>query len=985
MATYIDLDRTCTQSCILAYDAASKLTDQSFAKPPEYYEWKRGADYTIGGHFGGSVQVVTNFVTTGSIPVPAPFGIPWEWYINADVTVDNGFGTVVTQTLVLKSGSVPAIVGYVPFVEESQAISGTVSFSYPTRIFYDIDEGVAGTQYVWPPRTKYTQYERSRVGQTATVSITLNGQTVTASGVIASAVGSDYNFTFDAKAFANGASASVENFILSAPQINSILIPSYSYILARDASQFASQDSTINLHTTGADDAFGDPVETYAQLTSDVFLERNINFKGWLNAWSGAMNNEKAVNVYGCEAFPLYSPFTADYDFPYNGYKYGFNAELKLGGSFLNDSLNNDTMPISNIYAELVDPYPLFADPGNSIRMPFRGWHFNGASIYHQKEITLPGSGTSRVYAYPNCENFSAYRFLDVTANSNTASNITSTLDVRYGQLSNTAILQTDITFSPAGNTSRVDLCFADQLHSTYPFPDISYQNNPYPRANPIDTVNQANYKKVNDDLYGISLVGALSLTGNINVSSIKLIRDDNSALCNFIAPNYGDSVDGYTVLPEVYTAGATVPDNVTVFYTGRRFWQHNTQGKEEEEFDVLFINDQSSIVTSGTGISNLCDRIEATNYLGDKIHPGWTANPSTPISNASYLEHGYLNSIDGYSTWLMGGGMEYADGNQRFGFNRDLSQETNDYDVLAQTIFDELNHDFIPDYPDPFKLEAPGETDLKLYSFQSWRGQFHGIVQYQQNGLTVTTKTSPSMVFGPNATTDILGTYFTGANYNKLTSWIVGVGATETSVISDLLGSSTERVSFYYVLVGQYVISAAMSGFYQHMIGTLTGNTVELITTDTTDFSTFENLSTNITNAAEPAISWKSPTNQNELAIVIRNISNNNIEYYTLNDFVTGVASMPTVLGSGKTPAIAINGNGSQLIVFRTSSSNIQRVILDAYGNITTAASNVITGNVEESGLGCYWREDVPYIVYDHTSNGITVVKSDDYGETFS
>ena len=985
MATYIDLDRTSTQSCILAYDAAAKLTDQSYARPPEYYEWERGVDYTIGGHFGGSVQVVTSFVTTGSAPVPSPDGTPWYWYINADVTVDNGFGTIVTQTLVLKSGSVPYGTGYVPFVQETQAISGNVSFSYATRIFYDIDEGVPGIQYIWPPRTKYTQYERTRIGQTATVSITLNGQTVTASGPITSAVGSLYNFTFDGRAYANGASASVENFILSAPLINSLQIPSYNYLFVRDANQFVSQDTTINLKTTGADDAFGDPVDTYADLNSNVYLERNINFKGWLNAWSGAMNNQKAVNVYGCEAFPLYSPFTGNYDFSYNGYKYSFNAELKLGGSFLNDSLNNDTMPISNIYAELVDPYPIFSDTGNSIRMPFRGWHFNGASIYHQKEITLPGSGKVRNYSYPNCENFSAYRFLEVTANSTTASSENSTLDVRYGLLSSTAILQTDLTFTPAGNTERVDLCFADQLHSSYPFPDISYQNNPYPRANPIDTVNQANYKKVNDDMYGISLVGFINLTGNINVSSIKLVRDDNTAKCNFIAPNYGDSAGGYTVLPEVYTTGATVPDNITVFYTGRRFWQHNTQGKEEEEFDVLFINDQSTITTSGTGISNLCDRIEATNYLGDKIHPGWVANPSTPISNPSYIENGYLNSINGYSTWLMGGGMEYCDGIQRFGFDRDLSQETNDYDVKAQTIFDELNHDFIPDYFDPFKIEAPGETDLKLYSFQSWRGQFHGIVQYQQNGLTVFTKTSPGLAFGPNGTTDTLGTYFTGPNYNKLNDWIVGVGSTQSTTIGDLLGSSTRRVSFYFVPVGQYIISADMSGFYQHMIGTLSGSTVELITTDTTDFSSFINLSTNITNAAEPAISWKSPTNQNELAIVVRNTTSNNIQYYTLNDFVNGVASMPTILGTGSSPAIAINGNGTQLVVFRTSSSNIQRVILDAQGNITTAASNVVVGNVENSGLGCYWREDVPYIVYDHTSNGITVVKSDNYGQTFS
>jgi hypothetical protein len=984
MATYIDLDRTCTQSCILAYDAAAKLTDLSYAKPPEYYEWKRGADYTISGHFGGSIQVVTNFVTTGSAPVPSPDGTPWYWYINADVTVDNGFGTVVTQTVVLNSGSIPYGTGYVPFVEESQAISGTVSFSYPTRIFYDIDENVPGTEYLWPPRTKYTQYERTRVGQTATVSITLNGQTVTASGAITSAVGSDYNFVFDGEAFANGASAQVENFILSAPQINSILIPSYSYIYARDASQFVSQDTTINLHTTGADDAFGAALNTYAILNSDVKLERKMNFKGWVNAWSYTMDTDKNINIYGLTAFPEVFSFTGDYDVSYVGTQRQFNATLGLGPSVIGDSTNTNTMPVSNIYCELSDTAPIFQELG-SPRMPFRGWSFNGASIYNQKEITLPGSGTSRTYAYPNCQNFSAYRFLDINANSNTASPILSTLTVRYGQLSNTDILQTDLTFQPAGNIARVDLCFADQLHDTYPFPDISYQDNPYPRANPIDPVFESLYKKVNDDMYGISLVGSLNLSGNINVSSIKLIRDDNTAKCNFIAPNYDYSEGlGYQQLPEVYTGGLIPDTNISVTYYGRRFWQHNTQGKEEEEFDVMFINNQSSVTISSTGISNLCDRIEATNYLGDKIHPGWTANPSTPFNNASYLQNGYLNSTTGYSTWLMGGGMEYIAGNQRFGFDRDLSEETNDYDIKAQTIFDELNHDFIPDYPDPFGLEAPGETDLKLYSFQCWRGQFHGLVQKQVAGQLVETKLASSGSFGPNANTDSIGTYFTGFPGNRQLGWKVSTGGTETTGLP-IIGSNTRRVSFYYVLVGQYIISASMSGFYQHMIGTLTGNNVQLISTTTPDFSTFDYLNTDIDDAAEPAISWISPTNQNELAIVVRNINNNDIEYYTLNDFVNGVASMPTVLGTGTTPAIAINGIGTQLIVFRTSSSNIQRVIIDSAGNITTAASNVVTGNVADSGLGCYWLDDVPYLVYDHTTNGITVVKSDNYGVSFS
>ena len=93
----------------------------------------------------------------------------------------------------------------------------------------------------------------------------------------------------------------------------------------------------------------------------------------------------------------------------------------------------------------------------------------------------------------------------------------------------------------------------------------------------------------------------------------------------------------------------------------------------------------------------------------------------------------------------------------------------------------------------------------------------------------------------------------------------------------------------------------------------------------------------------------------------------------------------MGSIIGSGSTPAIAINGNGTQIIVWRTSGANVRRIIFDSAGNISTVASNVITGNVEDNGLAVYWLDDQVFLVYNHTVNGLTVVKSDDYGQTFS
>jgi hypothetical protein len=95
----------------------------------------------------------------------------------------------------------------------------------------------------------------------------------------------------------------------------------------------------------------------------------------------------------------------------------------------------------------------------------------------------------------------------------------------------------------------------------------------------------------------------------------------------------------------------------------------------------------------------------------------------------------------------------------------------------------------------------------------------------------------------------------------------------------------------------------------------------------------------------------------------------------------------MSTVLGVGVTPALAINNNGYELHFFRTTDSggSIKRVGIDNAGNIVQASSIVVTGNVTTDGLAAYWYDDVCYLVYNDATNGITVVRSDDYGVSFS
>jgi hypothetical protein len=333
-----------------------------------------------------------------------------------------------------------------------------------------------------------------------------------------------------------------------------------------------------------------------------------------------------------------------------------------------------------------------------------------------------------------------------------------------------------------------------------------------------------------------------------------------------------------------------------------------------------------------------------------------------------------------------MGFGMEYIAGSQKFAFDRDLSEEANDYDVLAQTIFDELNCDFIPDYYDPFGLEAPGETTLNLYGFNCQRAPVHGLVQLQQLGQTVFVQDA-GLVNRGSSVTDVNGRYQTATPFMQaqtVNDVFCGIATTTTTAIT----AKRNRIAFYFPAIPttSTIKSADISGFYQHLIGTVNSNIVNLIFTTTPDFSVFDYISTNINDANNVAVRWQPLTNQNEIILAVEN-SAGSILRYACNDLKNGVCTLSLTLGTGTTPALAINNQSLEMYFFRTSDSggSIKRVAVDNTGTVCIASSIVITGNVTNDGLAAYWYDDICYLVYNHATNGITVVKSEDNGFTFS
>jgi hypothetical protein len=975
MPTYKDLDRTSTQSCLIAYDIYGKLWDGSYAKPPETYEFERYADFTIGGHFGCSVTITSQLFTTGSAQIPPP-GIDWTWQLRAIVTVDNGHGVTNTQTLVLLSGteSNPNDPLYSPSTIQGISVAGTFSFSVGSEILYDITESQPGGAYLHPPYTVLNQYERSLVGSTATCSVTLNGQTVTATGVVSSSQTTGYNFQSYIQAVSIGSLGGVEQAILSTPTINSIAIPNLGYTFIRDAGQFVESTSVIKAYTTGADDAFGNQKFTSAEINADITLDRNIKNKGWVNAYNNTYPNSLNVNLLNFDGGTRTVTFTGSYDETETFKKYSFSSTLILVPSTLTDTVNFDDIPAGNFKNTLTSASLIAnGDYQYNTRVPFRGWSYAGASLYHTKELTLSGSGNTYSFNDPNRVNFSGYRYLRVNAQSATASPESAYLWISYGN-AGTYVMSAPMTIPVVASNQNKDLCFAYDLHVS-PTDDIVTQDNPYPRANPNSSYDWGSQKLINKDLYGIGQVGEVRLDGNVTVNSFKLYRDDNTAKADFIAP-ISQSGLGFT---QVFTGTASTT------YNGRRFWSQDVQGRNDEEYDLLQVIDGGTTYVPQT-IAGFVDNItNLTGYQGGRVHLGWTANSSTPNDSSANLRDGYLNE-DGYMSWLMGFGMEYVAGNQKFAFDRDLSQEANDYDIFAQTIFDELNCDFIPDYPDPFGIETPGETALILYGFNCQRGPVHGLVQLQQLGQTVFVQDA-GLINRGSSVTDVNGRYQTATPFmqaQNVNDVFCGIATTTTTAIT----AKRNRVAFYFPAVptSSQIKSADISGLYQHLIGTVNSNIVTLILTETYDFSVFEYLSTNITDAANVAVAWKPLTNENQIMLVVETTSGD-IKLYINNNLGTGDCTLSTVLGTGVTPAIAINNQGNQLIIFRTttSSGSIRRILLDTNGNVIEAAANVVTGNVTTDGLACYWKDDQAYIVYNDAVSGITVIKSDDYATTFS
>lgn len=963
MPTFTDLSRTSKQEGVFTFtNYNKKVFDPTGVLPPITYIHNTAFDFNIGGHYNCSARVRDFIVYTQ----PGGPGTTWSWSLYARVTCTNGHGASTTGDVLLASAG--------PFAPATfqnisvGVISGTFYFEVPSDIKYDVNE-TATAVLDYPSYTTYKQYERSTVGGTALSRMTISGTAVQASGTVGTALATNYRYGVNITQFQkSGVVSGISQLTMSTMTTNSIAVPGYTHLNFISSNFYATHTgSSVDCKNIGTDDVFGDPQQSSITMSSYIALERRMKFLGKINAYDVSYPNALTIRLTGVDNAGLgYRDIvrTGSYDESDTYYDYSISSTLLAYPAASPQTVNTGpvfTLPSTIKTAIIGTSLTANGDDPKYTRLPFRGWNFPGAFMELANSTQITAGGTTNTRAFSPTENFNSYRYLEVEVKSNTGTLQSDALSLTCQPTSDTK----SYTFSTSSSVyeiKRFDLLIPPNKSLS-----IDDQDDPYPRLSPSGS--NPLQERTNLDWYGVTRISQLAIANaNITLGRVWVVADASTSQSDFaFAPEY------YVKVETDATAGTT--------YFGRRLWCQNTSGRHEEEFDILKV---SGVATNNT-IANFVSRVSGN-------HKGWTSSAST-ASGSGRLS--YANSTTGYALWL--GGITYkADTGggtvQKDYLNVYQNQGEVDCAVLAQTYFDELiSNELIPDYGDPFGVYKNTAFPLiTLPSVSILRGPAFGL-------LVAGTKTpllAGNVDLLLSSTLANRGSGVSAANGTYKTSTPMGLSnknhrvdyLTLTSNITPLYAAKKYRKSFLNPAVVYGVLSGDHSAIYQHVIAYQDAGVIKLLINIAPDFSTYSILTTNITGAVGAAAKWQPYSGLNNLILDVQD-STGTINKYILNNLETGVATLATTLGIGTQPAVGLYRNGVEFHFFRTTdgTGSIKRVALDPAGNTFLASSIVVSGNVSTNGLAAYTRDDVIYLVYSHTTTGITIVRSYDGGVTFS
>ena len=313
-----------------------------------------------------------------------------------------------------------------------------------------------------------------------------------------------------------------------------------------------------------------------------------------------------------------------------------------------------------------------------------------------------------------------------------------------------------------------------------------------------------------NGPYYGVSRITKLQVDNDLlELKEVKLQRINS--LSNFVYSGNNNTFESKTKFTVAENANTTEIPTETQYFT-RRFWQQNTDSRDEEEGDIEWQLTESSRLDNWQlfpkSISGLCDDINKideyvapqwlnVNNPSSKVvrHPGWVAQkisksyPTDPITGdriyAIDLDPEYLNSDTGYATWVYGGGILALPSGKNSGsgtsYVKAIDISFNELKtLLAQTIFHRINGNFPPGLPDLFGNTSLKNSDgtqqtsvLHLRGGFVARGPGYGLILPPQKSTPENLRKAnlievPSRLNVGSSESDTKGYFETGSTYGK-------------------------------------------------------------------------------------------------------------------------------------------------------------------------------------------------------------------------
>lgn len=969
---YLDGTRTATAQCDLS------LSYNILVYPSDLVPFVALKLGYVDGSIGGVSTHTGAFSTWTWSWTSTPHAPNWQWFIYLTMTSNDGYGHSTTVVKTVASGTESFATEW---VDVAATLTGSWSCTVGTDKLWNISEtaySITTAPTVFPPSTSYEWYELSRYGSTPSCTLTIGGTACTATGAYAS--GARHRMTY---IFGASLAGVCQDEATASASITNYLVNGVAPYAASHSHTFGGQSATNWSVTMSAAtyDVITVDVTSYARIAAVCALAAQIR------AWSGSYPDSLTCRITGFDAETTgYRDVSGTGSISSSDTFYLYSAVSDIVKNSTSDSKTTalDSVPVSVSVAITGASLTTNGDSSTDNRVLFRGWRFNGWSIAETNNRAISGTGNDRLYA--PYEGMSGYRYLDIQIKAQSGTNQTGYIELTdyHGNTKRWQVVAPTTSYS----TVTLDLCSPD-IHSLGALPATDDKDNPYPRKNTASS-SYAGSESVDSAYWGVTSCQRLRVSSgliDIGTTTLKYTNTDSTYV-----------PDSFTAAFERITPAIVAEVDTTTYYYGRRFWQQDRDGRTEEESDVwwqMTVGGETGVTSYSVDpvtISELAGQINASD---DSIvrHPGWTATNSvaypagaTCTVSQPPLRDCFLNGVTGYSTWLYGGGIlatPNATSGTDFAYGHQIAAGT----ITAQTLFDSINGDFIPDLYDPFDVNGGTDAALYLAAGSLLRGIAHGAL-LDTAGDPLTTGTvnlelaSTSANRGTDSTIDAEGRYYTSTPWGLGESNHNVVYSTSTVGLIPLHTSHRFRAWFREQELAGVCVSADVAPNQRMCYAVIESGNVALHFADGPNGTNWAMTVTSI--EAQCVHIAFDPTDKNGRLYILTEETANAIKmYYTEDEGVT-VSVAVTVTSTGDDVSVAINPVGKRIVVWHHN-NDLYRAIYDPQGNVITAASIIVTGGVNQGKTAVTWRLGTWYAYYRDGGSSLVQISSVDDGETWS